>query len=108
MENTLNKYFEKLDKNFWVWEDSYLMKGGISGEYGYFTAATLHLPNKVYRNSNRLEDRMGKIILHRGFHEDTRLNIDSLIEGGYMETVYRGLMESDSDLEFLIKKLGLK
>lgn len=100
----LTKYgFEKTEKNQWIGWYDYLLKD-INSQYGYYLRATLHVPRDAYLNSDRLEHRMYKVMLHRYFEEG---NIDKQMDEGEAKLVYEGLIESDEDLDFILKKTGV-
>jgi hypothetical protein len=100
----LEKYgFEKTKKNQWIGWHDYLLKD-INSKYGYYLRATLHVPRDAYLNSDLLEHRMYKVMLHRYFLEG---DIDRQVEEGEAIVVYVGLIESDEDLDFVLKKTGI-
>lgn len=101
MNLNLDKYnFKKTEKDLWIGWHDYLLSD-INPEYGYFLYATLHYPRKPYLESDNLEC---KIILHR-YYQYSR--VEQNLEEGESEMVYKGLIENNSDLEFILKKTGI-
>lgn len=99
--------FNKSLKTQWVgWYDYY--SGNVSGKYGYYLYVTLHFP-KLYNISERLEDNLFKIILHRYYvsNSDETTNIESKIKEGESEVVYKGKINNKSELKKLLKQLGI-
>lgn len=104
MMNIIEKYFKKTDKNIWVTWNDYILKDYLNPEYGFYLTSTIHCPIENYLNSDRLEDRMYKIFLHRVYNRET---FERDVEDNESMLVYRGLIESDEDLKFLLYKLGI-
>ena len=104
MELNIKKYgFVKTEKDFWIGWHDYLLKG-INPKYGYYLYATLHYPRNAYLKSNDISFRMCKIILHRYYDYEY---FENQFKEGESQIVYRGLIENDEDLEFLLVKLGI-
>jgi hypothetical protein len=101
VENIIEQGFNKTLKNKWVFWNDYVLED-INPEYSYFLYATLHVPKK---ESKDIEYNFCKIILHRHYDLDFWNE-----ESDYYDTktVYEGLIESNEDLTFLLKKTGTK
>jgi len=100
----IKKYFKKTDKNIWVTWNDYLLKDYLNPKYGFYLTATIHCPIESYLKSDRLEDRMYKIFLHRVYDRET---FERNIEDNESTLVYLGLIENSEDLKFLLYKLGI-
>ena len=99
--------FEKSLKNQWIgWNDYY--SGNVSGEYGYFLYVTLHVP-RLYNKSNKLEDNLFKIIVHRYYvsNEDETTNIEEKLEQNESEVIYKGVIKNKSELKQVLKMIGV-
>lgn len=100
--------FEKSLKNQWIgWNDYY--SGNISGEYGYFLYVTLHVP-RLYNKSNKLEDNLFKIIVHRYYvsNEDETTNIEEKLKQNESEVIYKGVIKNKSELKQVLKMIGVQ
>ena len=104
MKDLIEKYFKKTDKNLWVSWCDYVLKDYLNPEYGFYLTATIHCPIDSYLKSDTLEDRMYKIFLHRIYNRET---FEMNVENNESMLVYKGLIEDDKDLEFLLYKLGI-
>lgn len=89
--------FEKRLNNQWIGWDDYILDD-ISGEYGYFLQCTLHAPKM---------DNFYKIYVHRYLNEDVN-TIESSINNGESELVYKGAIKNKSELKKLMVQLGIK
>ena len=105
MKLNLDKYnFKKTEKDLWVGWHDYLLTD-INPEYGFFLKATLHYPRKAWLESKGdIEHRMFKIILHRYYSYE---RIEEFLKDRESEVVYKGLIENNEDLDFLLHKLGI-
>jgi len=105
MNLNLDKYnFKKTEKDLWVGWHDYLLTD-INAEYGFFLKATLHYPRKAWLESKGdIEHRMFKIILHRYYSYES---FERTFEDGESYLVYKGLIENNEDLDFLLHKLGI-
>lgn len=104
MIDFIEKYFKKTEKNTWVTWNDYVLKDYLNPEYGFYLTATIHRPIDIFLNSHRLEDRMYKIFLHRVYNRETFIRN---LEENESTLVYRGLIENETDLKFLLYKLGI-
>jgi hypothetical protein len=68
----------------------------IDGEVPYYLKATIHVP---------LMDDIYKIILHRTLNENT--NIDKQLEQGESELMFRGRLKNKSELQRIMKQVGI-
>tara|TARA_R110000851_G_scaffold314987_1_gene477235 strand:+ start:401 stop:733 length:333 start_codon:yes stop_codon:yes gene_type:complete len=104
MQELIEKYFKKTNKNIWSTWNDFILKDYLNPEYGFYLTATLHCPIKTYLKSDRLEHRLYKIFLHRTYHIET---FESNLEDNESELVYKGLIENKEDLKFLLYKTGI-
>ena len=87
--------FKKRLKDEWIgWKDYAL--DTISGEIPYFLSATIHIP---------IMDDCYKIYLHRYLDDDTKL--ETRINEGESELVYKGTIKNKSELSRLLKQLSI-
>jgi hypothetical protein len=99
--------FTKSLKDQWVgWNDFYLDHSGAGRDYYLYT--TFHFPRFV-SNSNRVEDNLFKIILHRRYEsdEDGTTVIEHQIKQGESEVVFKGTINNKSELKRLLKQIGI-
>lgn len=100
----LQKYnFTKTDKNFWVFWNDYLLTD-INPEIGYYLKCTISIPKRIDKEKSNWDYDKCKIILHRSVSYST---IDINLENGDSIVVYDGYIHNDSDLEFLLDRLGI-
>lgn len=87
--------FKKRLKDEWIgWKDYAL--DTISGKVPYFLSATIHIP--------RMDDCY-KIYLHRYLDDDTKL--ETMVNEGESELVYKGKIKNRSELFRLLKQLSI-
>jgi hypothetical protein len=87
--------FTKRLKNDWVGYNDYILSS-ISGEYGYFLKATLHIPKM---------DDMYKIYVYR--HLDDIDRIENYLSCGNSLQVFNGKIKNKSELKVLLKQLNI-
>lgn len=104
LKNLIEERFRKTDKNLWVGWDDYVLRDYLNPEYGFFLTATLHCPIDVFLKSDNIEHRMYKIYLHRVYNKEA---FESNLEDNETILVYRGLIENEEDLRFLLYKTGI-
>jgi hypothetical protein len=83
-------------------EDYY--SGDVNPNYGYFLYYTLHVP-KLFNKSNKIEENLFKIILHRYYNETT--NINEQVKNGESKVVFEGLIKNISKLKSILKDLRI-
>jgi hypothetical protein len=106
MEIDITKHkITPIDIRLSYYSDSYLFED-FNPSYGYFLRATVHIPNGRVSNVDRLDYRFSKIYVHRCRITDA-VQFERNVEEGESELVYKGLIESDEDLTFLLSKLGI-
>ena len=104
MQELIEKYFKKTDKNLWSTWNDFILKDYLNPDYGFFLTATLHCPIETYLKSDRLEHRLYKIFLHRVYDRET---FERNLEDNETIPVYNGLIENEEDLKFLLYKTGI-
>lgn len=87
-------------------EDYY--SGDVNPNYGYFLYYTLHVP-KLFNKSNKIEDNLFKIILHRNFksNNDETIDIDEQLKNGESKVVFEGIIKNLSKLKSILKDLKI-
>lgn len=94
-EDINDKGFIKRSKDEWIGWNDYILDA-ISGEIPYFLKATIH--------KSKMDD-VYKIYLHRYLDDDTK--IESQINEGESELIYKGKIRNKSELHKIMQQLGI-
>lgn len=89
--------FKKRIKNEWIGYNDYIID--IKASYPYHMRATLHI--------DRFDNKYHKIIIHKYLNNETD-RIESNLDMGESETIYKGLINTKEDLENLLIQLDIK
>ena len=104
MEIDLSKFgLEKTEEDSWIGWIEYLSES-MNPNYGYYLRYTVHKPRWQNTNSNSLEDEMWRVIIHRHYDVD---KVEDNLKVGESREVYRGMIESQGDLQFILSKTGI-
>lgn len=103
-----NLGFKKSLRNQCIGWDDYYFGKTINPEYDYFLYLTLHVPSQRF-NSNFIRDNQFKLIVHRYYISDSyeTTHIESNINSGDSEIIYKGLIRNISELKKILIQTGV-